>query len=114
MFCIMDCCHAGTIMDLPYSITVDPRTGQALSMGQIQKLGENQRFTNKGKKREMGGKEKGCAAMAAGCALCFADATDMLGDSDKPGGNRAPGCATGTALFCAGCMTMCCDVTGQP
>jgi len=117
MFCIMDCCHSGTIMDLPYTITVDPKTGNALSAGQVASIGRNQRFANKGRRRgerdigPIGGQTAGAAAMAGGIGLCCADCFDLNGDSDQPGGNNAPGACTGIAMFVGGCCACCVDVT---
>jgi len=117
MFCIMDCCHSGTIMDLPYTMTVDPKTGAALSAGQVASIGRNQRFNNKGAARGerdimgVGGQTAGGAAMVGGIGLCCADCFDLNGDSDQPGGNNAPGACTGIAMCLGGACACCVDVT---
>ena len=35
MFCITDCCHSGTFMDLPYAVVVDGKTGSVHSGGEV-------------------------------------------------------------------------------
>jgi hypothetical protein len=128
MFCITDCCHSGTIMDLPYTVVIDGKTGSALNKGQISQLGKNQKFHNKAAKRFQmpdkmpdmpdapDGQKAGGAAIAAGCGLCCADACDLAGDSDAPGGNTAPGAKTGAALIAGGLCACCvdiCDLAGD-
>jgi len=118
MFCITDCCHSGTIMDLPYTVVVDGKTGAALGGGQIAQLGKNQKFHNKAARRDemIGGQTAGCAAILGGCGLCCADACDLNGDSDAPGGNNAPGAKTGLAMILGGMCSCCvdiCDLAGD-
>ena len=86
LFCVTDCCHSGTLMDLPYTVAVDSRSGMAIQSGMLQQLGANQKFYNKGARRDGGnfdGENVGCAAMLGGIGLCCADCFDVLGDSDK-------------------------------
>jgi hypothetical protein len=46
MFCITDCCHSGTFVDLPYTVLVDGKTGAALSEGKIENEADKRSLLN--------------------------------------------------------------------